>query len=158
MDVTMWQIVASGGAASLIANLRAISNRDTRARLLEQAAFEGQFQVQLAGSLGFVPHRQTVQEFFRNFRNMEAAPTFAPEIPIPVVTVLEGNRLEVEAVEGCKPFLYSWDYVTFAFVGAVDPSVTLETGVYVVAHHVARTRQDGLPTAFISIQERTKKP
>lgn len=155
MNTTLWQIVASGGPASLISNITAVANRDTRARLLEQGAFEGQFQVQLAGSLGYVPNRTIIQDLMRQMEDVEIAPVFNPEIPIPVVTIGQGNIPEVEPVVGYQPYLYSWNFLTFEEEGLLDTNSPLPAGTYVVAHKNIRG-QEGLPTAFITISQLDK--
>jgi hypothetical protein len=156
MDTTLWQMVASGAATTLISNLNSIANRDTRARLIEQGAFEGQLTVQLAASLGYTPYRSSVQTLMRNIKNPDIDPTFEPDIPIPQVTLNPDNSLSIVPVEGYVPHYFLWDYKTFEDLGVV-PDTALPAGVYVVAFRNERNREAGLPTGFITVAELDKR-
>lgn len=156
MDTTLWQMVASGAATTLISNLNSIANRDTRARLIEQGAFEGQLTVQLAASLGYTPYRSSVQNLMRNIKNPDIDPTFEPDIPIPQVTLNPDNSLSIVPVEGYVPHYFLWDYKTFEDLGVV-PDTALPAGVYVVAFRNERNREAGLPTGFITVAALDKR-
>lgn len=157
MDTTLWQIVASGAATTLISNLNSVANRDTRARLLEQGAFEGQLTVQLASALGYTPYRSSVQELMRQIKNADVDPTFEPEIPIPVVSIGVDNIPDYTPVENYTPHLFVWNYKTFEDMGVLDTTAPLAAGVYVVAHKATRSQQFGLPTGFITVSAQGKR-
>jgi hypothetical protein len=156
MDTTLWQMIASGAATTLISNLTSIANRDTRARLIEQGAFEGQLTVQLAASLGYTPYRSSVQTLMRAIKNPDIDPTFEPDIPIPQVTLNPDNSLSIVPVEGYVPHYFEWDYKTFEDMGVV-PDTALPVGVYVVAFRNERNREVGLPTGFITVAALDKR-
>lgn len=149
----VWRLVASGLLTALIAELRAVTNRDSRARLIDQEAFIGGFFTTCYNSLGYVPGRGAVQAVWSEI----ADPVYDPrlreqEIP-PPANAKGGAALAADApAEGHTVVVFAWDYSTFTEVGDLAEASKPEPGVYVLA-----TRRDGdgrlsLPSAFLTLE------
>ncbi len=156
IDNEFWRVVASGLWTGLLDDLVAVSERDARARMIENGAFSGKLYRACYDSLSYVVDEQSVQLCWDYIADQVYNPHFREDVPLFVVNArtVAGNTLAADSPpEGYVVYVYSWDYVTFAEVGDLaDDNDQPGAGDYVLALvDVDNPRNVGLPSLFLTL-------
>jgi hypothetical protein len=157
MNHELWRVVASGGLALLLSEMQAITNIDTRARLLDKRDFLAWLRVELGapGSLAFAVSNGVLGLLWDE---VQASTYYAPELreqDPPMATgaaVSGGDTLEADsAPAGYTTTVFVFDGLTFAEVGPLATNSQPGAGNYVLALVDDESGEVGLPSLFLTL-------
>lgn len=151
----LWRLVASGFLTVLLDELVAITNNDTRARLIEAGAFDGKLLISMVSSLAYMPQPINVRKLWDAVQNPITDPMYREDIiPLPEnARVDSGTTLACDNVPSDHTvYVYEWEeFRRFVELGDLASNSTPGPGTYVLALRDDEANSDGLPSGFLTI-------
>lgn len=152
MDTMLWRLIAAGFLNTLLGYMVAVTNNDSRVRLVQENAFCGRLIMDAFASLGFVVPQETITLLQDLIEDVQFGPRIiTPDVPfVGNARVVNGVLTADQSPDGYTAEVYQWDYVRFNFVGPLSEHNQPGAGVYVLANQSANGDL-GLPTLYLTV-------
>lgn len=152
MDTMLWRLIAAGFLNTLLGYMVAVTNNDSRVRLVQENAFCGRLIMDAFASLGFVVPQETITLLQDLIEDVQFGPRIiTPDVPfVGNARVVDGTLTADVAPEGGTTLVYQWDYVRFNLLGSLSEHSQPGVGIYVLVNKSANGDL-GLPSLYLTI-------
>lgn len=148
-----WRVVSAGLLDSLLADMVAVTDIDSRHRLRQEPnAFIAKVKLDGYSGMAFVPSVDAIYKCWNCITDYTYNPRFNDKVVRPVNAQSVGGTLSCDDPgSGYVAMVYSWDFTEYELVGTLAENATPAPGWYVIVLHTADTDVPALPSTFLEV-------